>query len=120
MEGQKVDILNRADVVNLLREFYSIAIKDDVIGTKFTHLAMDEHIEIIADFWDSILFGKTRYQGDPFSKHIPLNLHPEHFERWLKLFNDTVDRMFRGSNSDEAKHRALTIARVFQFKLTGS
>ncbi len=115
----KRDITNRDDLVKLLIEFYTLAVKDDVIGSKFANLAMEEHIEIIADFWDSILFGTNQYQGDPFGKHIPLDLKSAHFKKWLELFNTTVDEMFSGPNAREAKHRASTIARVFQYKLTG-
>jgi hemoglobin len=48
-----------------------------------------------------------------------LDLKPAHFKKWLELFNTTVDEMFSGPNAGEAKHRASTIARVFQYKLTG-
>lgn len=115
----KTDIAGRDDIVKMLTDFYSMAMKDEILAPKFEHLAMEEHIEIIADFWDSILFGINKYQGDPFGKHISLDLQPIHFERWLGLFNNTVDGMFSGINADEAKHRASTIARMFQFKLFG-
>jgi len=57
------DIQDRRDLLNLLREFYSRAIKDLLIGEKFDDLEMDHHIDIIADFWDSVLFGTFKYQG---------------------------------------------------------
>jgi hemoglobin len=119
MENLKTDITGRDNLVKMLDNFYSRAMKDEILGPKFEHLAIEEHIEIIADFWDSILFGTNKYQGDPFGKHIPLDLQTIHFKRWLDLFNKTVDSMFSGTNADEAKHRASTIARMFQFKLTG-
>ncbi len=111
------DIQDRKDLLNLLREFYSRAIKDPLIGEKFDDLEMDHHIDIIADFWDSVLFGTFKYQGDPFGKHIPLALKKEDFARWIILFHKTIDDMFAGDKSEEAKSRASTIAKVFQFKL---
>jgi hemoglobin len=111
------DIQNRGDLVKLLDAFYSRAVKDAVIGEKFDGLKMDDHIETIADFWDSILFGKFKYQGNPFLKHIPLGLKKEDFDQWIVLFHQTIDAMFEGVNSEEAKTRASTIAKVFQFKI---
>ena len=111
-------ITNRENIVFLLTEFYNEAQKDDLIGSKFDHLDMSEHIQTIANFWDSILFGTNTYQGDPFGKHIPLNLKPEDFDRWIELFTTTVDQYFEGDVAEEAKHRAGTIARVFKLKLT--
>ena len=111
------DILDRNDLVKLLVEFYSRAVKDEIIGEKFDGLEMDDHIETIADFWDSILFGKFNYQGNPFRKHIPLGLKKEDFDQWIVLFHQTIDAMFEGVKSEEAKTRASTIAKVFEFKL---
>jgi len=111
------DISSRADLIDLLNEFYNKAQSDDVIGDKFSHLNMIEHTETIADFWDSILFGTNRYHGDPFGKHISLNLSTQDFDRWIFLFNETIENKFAGPKADEAKFRAGTIAKVFKHKL---
>ena len=110
-------IENREDLLNLLEEFYDKAQMDPLIGSKFDHINMDEHLQVIANFWDSILFGTNSYHGDPFGKHIPLALKAEDFDRWIKLFGETVDAQFEGPKADEIKLRATTIARVFKAKL---
>ncbi len=117
MSANKKDISSRDDIVSLLNEFYSKAQKDDIIGDKFNHLNMAEHTQIIADFWDGILFGTNRYQGDAFGKHLELNLGAKDFDRWISLFNQTIDKNYSGPIADEAKRRAGTIAQVFQYKL---
>ena len=117
MSTNLTDIASRDDIVSLLNEFYDKAQEDEVIGNKFNHLNMDEHTQIIADFWDGILFGTNHYSGDPFGKHLDLNLAAKDFERWILLFNQTVDTNYSGPIADEAKHRAGTIAKVFQYKL---
>lgn len=78
---------------------------------------MDQHLQIIADSRDSILFGNRKYQGDPFGKHRHLKLSKDHFDRWIELFFETIDEMFVGEKAEEAKQRANTISQVFQFKL---
>ena len=111
------DISSRDDIVSLLNEFYVEAQNDEIIGNKFTHLNMAHHTQVIADFWDGILFGTNNYSGDPFGKHLDLNLATIDFERWIFLFNQTIDSNYSGPIADEAKHRAGTIAQVFQYKL---
>lgn len=68
-------------------------------------------------FWSSMLFGEMTYRGNPFEKHLHLNIGTEHFEQWLILFRETVDVHFAGSNAEEIKQRAESIAGIFQHKL---
>ncbi len=117
MDANINDISSRDDIVSLLNEFYALAQKDKIIGAKFANLNMAEHTQIIADFWDGILFGTNSYHGDAFGKHKDLNLLAKDFERWLALFIATVDTNYSGPIATEAKHRATTIAQVFQYKL---
>jgi len=118
MKESLSDIKNRDDIKSFLAVFYNKAQNDDVIGEKFKDINMGEHIELIADFWDSILFGTNRYHGDPFGKHIPMKLDPQHFSSWVEIFTETADEMFSGDVVDELKNRGITIAGVFQHKLT--
>ena len=69
------------------------------------------------DFWETLLFGKAVYKGFPFPKHATLNLRTEHFEQWLRLFNQTVEADFEGFVAEEAKNKALNIGTVFQVRL---
>ena len=117
MELNRTDISSRDDIVRLLNEFYLLAQNDKIIGKKFVDLNMPDHIQIIADFWDGILFGAKGYNGDAFGKHKALNLEAKDFEQWLELFINTVDSNYAGPVATEAKHRATTIAQVFQYKL---
>jgi hemoglobin len=112
------DIENRLDIDALLQHFYSRALTDDLIGYIFTiaKLDMEHHLPIIGDFWDSMLFGKKDYQlrgRNPMQVHIDLNqkteLNTEHFERWLKLWTETVDELFIGERADMIKMRARAI-----------
>jgi hemoglobin len=117
MNTNLTDILSRDDIVALLNKFYGKAQADEIIGDKFTHLNMAEHTQIIADFWDGILFGADNYKGDPFGKHLKLNLAAEDFDRWVELFDPTINDNFKGPAAEEAKVRAGTIAKVFKHKL---
>lgn len=113
-------IESRDDIAVLVNEFYAKVQKDPNIGPIFIDVAKvnwDEHLPKLIDFWSDLLLGDSTYRGRPFPPHIPLNLKIEHFETWLKLFMQTVDENFIGLKAEEAKKRALGIARNFLINL---
>lgn len=117
------DIATPQDVRTLIEAFYARARPDALIGHFFTNLDWDHHIPLIASFWEMVLFGDRHYQGDPMTAHVHLHqripMEPDHFERWLSLFDHTVDSLFTGPKADEAKQRARTIAGVMAHRVTG-
>ncbi len=108
------DIETRADLEFLLTEFYKVATVDKEIGHHFAELDLVAHLPIIVDFWEKILFGKPVYFGNPLLIHQKLNeifpLEPKHFRRWLEIFRQTIDRLFAGETTENAKLRADVIA----------
>lgn len=121
------DIQGREDVELLVDTFYKSVMRDDMIGYIFTEvveLDWEQHIPTMYDFWETTLFHKAIYKGNPIQVHQQLNdkekLKQIHFERWLSLFNRTVDNLFVGEKAELAKTRALSIATVIQIKLTNS
>jgi hemoglobin len=108
------DIETRVDIEFLLTEFYKIATVDKEIGHHFIRLDLAAHLPIIVDFWEKVLFGKPVYFGNPLFIHQKLNeispLAPEHFERWLEIFSQTIDKFFAGETAENTKLRAQMIA----------
>ncbi len=122
----KTDIQNRQDIDRLMNAFYSKAMNDDVIGYIFTDVAkldLEHHLPIIGDFWETIVFQNPIYAKhgrNPLDIHGKLNemtpLLPEHFTRWLEIFNRTTDELFEGDKADFIKMRAAAIAtRMLQY-----
>lgn len=114
--SEKKPIESRDDIQILVDQFYAKVRQDSLIGPIFTEVAKvdwDEHLPKLYNFWSDLLLGEDSYRGRPFPPHIPLNLEIAHFERWLKLFIQTVDDHFIGVKAEEAKRRALGIARNF-------
>lgn len=108
------DIETRADLEKLLAEFYKAAPVDADIGHHFDGLDLENHLPVIVDFWEKILFGKPVYFGNPLFIHQKLNdkspLKLGHFARWTEIFASTVDKLFAGARADAAKLRARMIA----------
>jgi hemoglobin len=121
------DIQNRSDIEFLINAFYEKVIKDDVIGYIFTdvvQLNWETHIPVMYDFWETILLDQMKYKGNPMLKHIELNkkepLQSQHFERWIALWEGTIDHHFVGENADEAKKRANLMGGLMQYKIKQS
>jgi hemoglobin len=120
----KKELKTREDIKLLVDTFYNTALKDEVIGFIFTDVAkieLQDHMPRMYDFWESTLLQKNSYKGNPMSVHLDLNqkqaLEKIHFDRWLLLFNQAVDKLFSGEKAEQAKTRALSIATVMQIKI---
>jgi hemoglobin len=114
------DLSGRQNIETLARRFYEQAIPDPIIGkffTQVTHLDLETHLPKIANFWEQMLFQRPVYSGSPMQVHLLLNskepMLPEHFERWLMLWEKTVDQLFAGEKAVMAKARAQMVAKSF-------
>jgi hemoglobin len=120
----KHDIANREDLLNLLTAFYKKLLADISISYLFTDIAkidLHHHLDILVNFWDSILFQSDTYRNNAMRPHMILHqkspLQKYHFETWLRYFNETVDELFEGEVASLAKERAFNIAMVMQIKI---
>ena len=108
------DIETRDDLNALLTAFYSVAVRDEVIGHHFAEVDLITHIPVIVDFWEKTLFARPVYFGNPMAIHQTLSdktpMKPEHFTRWVEIFVASVERLFAGEMADNAKQRARMIA----------
>ena len=115
------DITNDRDVACLVESFYTKVQKDERLGYIFNDFASvdwEEHLPRMVDFWSNILFQTRRYKGKPFRKHLPLPVEKRDFSRWLKLFEQTVDEHFEGTQAEKAKEMASKIASAFVIRLS--
>lgn len=120
-----MDITTRKDIESLITRFYEKVRKDDTIGFIFNDIVKvdwEAHLPIMFDFWETILLGQTKYTRNAMGIHFDINrkikLQEEHFNRWVKLFTETVDELFTGDVASEAKKRATAIAEVMFFKMS--
>jgi hemoglobin len=115
---------NREDVIRLVNTFYDKVKPDPVIGfffSKVVNVQWEKHLPVMYNFWENIIFHTGGYTGNPMRIHMDLHqqssLKKEHFDRWTKLFNETVDELFQGDKAEQAKQRALSIATVMQLNI---
>ena len=120
MINSQPDITSEAAIRLLVDGFYAKVVEDALLGpvfNGFAHVDWPRHLPVMYDFWSSLLLGTTRYHGRPFPKHLPLPIGAAHFQRWLALFQATVDELFAGPKAEEAKLRGQAIAQVFEARL---
>lgn len=115
------DITSRTDIVGLVNAFYDRVRADAILYPIFDGVARvdwHQHLPKMYDFWESVLFGKTSFRGNPLAVHRELarrtSMTAAEFNRWLELFHASVDAQFAGPCADEAKLRASRIAVVMQ------
>ena len=117
LQPEKVDIITEKDVELLVNTFYGKVREDDMLAGIFNSIIKDDwpaHLARMTDFWSTILLYTKKYRDDPMPKHLPLPIGREHFERWLHLFNKTLDELFEGEIAENARKRAASIAMVMQ------
>ena len=64
---QKSDIQNRQDINRLVKTFYTKVRNHESLGPIFNGIITDwdQHFEVLTDFWETQLFLKRIYQGNP-------------------------------------------------------
>lgn len=114
------EIADIEDIKVLVNRFYDRVREDELLGPIFNEVIRDrwpEHLEKMHRFWQTVLLGEHTYHGSPFPPHARLPLEKQHFERWLELFNSTVEEHFEGTIAEEAKWRANKMADMFHHKI---
>ena len=119
---EKKQMENSDDVRLLLDHFYAKVKKDPLLAPVFqvripTEADWPEHMDVLYQFWESVLFGVSAFRGNPFPKHIGLGINAAHFDRWIELLHATIDELFVGKIAVEAKQKALKMRMLFEYKL---
>ncbi len=121
---EKRDLENRKDIELLVDTFYKKVLQDETIGYIFNDVVKvnwEKHMPLMYDFWETTLFHKNVYKGNPMKVHVDLHtkepLKKAHFDQWLLIFNETINELFHGEKASLAKTRALSIATIMQVKI---
>ena len=114
------DIKHSSDIVRLVDTFYLSVQLDDHIGPIFNRVVegrWDVHLEKMYGFWGTVLLGTSSYFGRPFPPHLKLGIEQSHFDRWIKLWRESINSLFAGAKADEAIWRGEKMAVMFLSKI---
>lgn len=116
----KTDIKNITDIKLLVNTFYDKIREDQLLKDIFNNKIEDrwpQHLEKMYTFWQTVLLEEHTYYGSPFLPHAKLPVDLVHFEKWLILFNTTVDDLFEGEKAERAKWQGQRMAEMFHSKI---
>jgi len=122
---KRKDIKTREDVYLLVTSFYKKVRKDKLLGPFFNEKIKDwdEHFERLTNFWESSLFLKTKYYGNPLEAHVKADnennnsITELHFGVWLNLWYATIEEHFEGDYAENAKRRARKMGTFLYLKI---
>jgi hemoglobin len=120
------DLDTHEEVGEMVRQFYAKVNQDELLGPIFNDVAQvdwPEHLDKLTAFWSRVLLGISGYSGNPFEAHSGVHAKRRftwsHFERWLKLFHETLNNGWAGPNADRASMLAKQVAKVHSKQLFG-
>ena len=115
--------IDRAFISDLVDTFYGHVRRDDRLGPVFARAVGDDwgpHLDTMKRFWSAMMFQDGGYDGRPMPAHMKLKsqISPAHFERWLALFEQSLDELDAPAPAREVfLERARRIAASFQMHL---
>ena len=108
-------------IVRLVDSFYAKVRRDPLIGPVFDKAIGGEwpaHLEKMYGFWSSLMLTTGRYKGNPMAVHMAVEgIEPPMFERWLSLFDETVEALFAEAPASVFRFKARRIAESFMLGL---
>jgi hemoglobin len=110
------DIASKQDIEILITTFYSNLLQLEDIKPVFANIDFPQHVPHIVQFWAFVLLDEPGYKTNVFEKHIPLPIKPYMFDKWLEVWINAVDSLFKGEKADLAKQRATVLAFTFKSK----
>lgn len=122
----KPDITGRPEIEALVNLFYEHVRGDEVLGFIFEDIAKTNwatHLPKMYAFWETVLFGKGGFSGNPLAAHARLTPLTEmgrvQFDRWLAMFRQTVDDLYSGEKANHIKSCAEDMANVIYSRING-
>ena len=105
----------------LVRRFYAKVRNDGLLAPIFESRIQDwePHLQRMCAFWSSVALMTGRYHGSPMSKHLPLPIDAEHFDRWLALFAETAREVCPPAAQAHFIERANRIAESLELGVAG-
>lgn len=113
------------NIRKLVYNFYEKIYKDEALGPIFKDVIGQDingwtpHLEIMVDFWSSVMLTTGRYHGSPVKKHaeIPKFDH-KLFENWLILFNQSAREIYTEDLANLYEQKSRNIARSLVLSLS--
>jgi hemoglobin len=109
-------------IEQLVRGFYARIRADELLGPIFAARIDDwePHLQRMCAFWSSVVLQSGVYHGQPMRMHLPLPVDAQHFDHWLRLFEQTARELFSEPIACYFIERAQRIARSLELGIATS
>jgi hemoglobin len=87
------------------------------LGDNLNSAIWKKHIELLTNFWATMILQEEGYDGNPVAKHIDMPLNKESFSVWLDMFFEVIDDLYEKEAGAIFKQRAVNISQNFINKL---
>lgn len=121
------DLDRRDNIEQFVERFYQRVLDDKRLAPIFLDVAvidLEVHLPHIKDYWCKLLLAERGYQRHTMNIHRQLHgkqaLQAGDFERWLALFNATLNAGFAGEYTERARRVAASIAANMEASLQRS
>ena len=113
-----VDLDTPDEIFEMVTRQYVDVVQDELLQPYFTfgpgYVDWQAHIGLVADYWCHVLLYAPGYEIDTIANHRRFHeqraFTPSAFDRWLQVFDDTVDGGWSGPNATAAKKHAIGVA----------
>jgi len=112
------DLVPANDIGVIVRRFYRAVIPDPLLGPVFETFGVDwaQHIPKLERYWRHALLDEPGPTVNTIAAHAPVQraipFDRRHVDRWLELWEETVDELFVGPLAERAKVRAHQVGRA--------
>ena len=125
----KTDINSRDDIFLVVETFYGKVRTNETLGPFFNDTIndWDAHLQHLTTFWETSLFMtrklENKYHGNPLEAHVKVDnmfhnsITELHFGIWLNLWFETLEELFEGEVTENAKRRARKMGTFIYLKL---
>lgn len=122
------DLDTPEEIFEMVTRQYVDVVQDDLLQPYFNFgpgfIDWQAHIRTVTDYWCHVVLYAPGYEIDVIEHHRPLHeldpFTPELFERWLQIFDDTVDGGWAGELATTAKKRARGMAWAMAHRFLGA
>jgi hemoglobin len=102
-------------IADLVATFYARVRQDPLLSPLFRRVKdWDAHLSRLRDFWSSVVLMSGRYHGQPMVAHLSLPVDPQHFDRWLALFEQAASEVCPPAAAAHFLEKARRIADSFE------
>ncbi|HEY4163421.1 MAG TPA: group III truncated hemoglobin [Dongiaceae bacterium] len=110
---QSATLPSEDQIADLVATFYARIRRHPSLGPIFEHAIGPDwsaHLQVMCDFWSSVMLTTGRYKGRPIPVHLKIEgIEPRHFDAWLELFAATTRELFSQELAETFMEKAMRI-----------